>query len=188
MKKVFCLIFVAFSLFFLSKDAKAVTITDFWVPGSFLMTSPTSYGYTHDINDNGYNPLTDTITSVTLRILLDDDWSPLIRDGLDTGVPFVGGPIYEYADIYFEGGSSLNNEVDHLDLYTFNIAPSYLTDGLLNVSINATRGDFKFLGSQLVVKTCQKDPVAPEPATLSLLGLGILAIIGLKQNKKRGNI
>jgi hypothetical protein len=129
------------------------------------------YGYQHDITDgaNGYRPGIDSIYEAELTISLFDDHL--------LGI-FPIGDSAETVGFRFDstGGWTSSQDVDgsllNWDDFDF-IVTSLLTDGLLNVEIRANSGDFVFGGSALSAKGSL---AVPEPATLSLFGLGLLAL------------
>lgn len=137
--------------------ATTFNYTDYYdaVPNVFLYKWNTTYNYTHDINDNGFNPLTDIITSADITLgLRDDSWFDL----------------WEYAYFSFDGQTTSTYEIDTGD-YSFSISANLLqNDGLLDVTINRTYGDFYFDDSELNVQ----GNVIPEPGTFLLLGTGLL--------------
>ena len=58
--------------------AHAITFVDSWNPNPNinLSSSNRTYSYTHNILDNGFNPLTDTLTSANLELSFQDTGDP----------------------------------------------------------------------------------------------------------------
>lgn len=149
--------------------AVPVQWTDYAGNGPRSISQGETYSYSHNIIDNGYNALTDTLVSASLSIgLFDDD---IFGD-----FPWLGDK-EETVGFKFDNGQWIKQAVDgwvlDWDQFDFTLT-SLLQDGVLNVKIKAFSGDFVFGGSRLVV-TADRASV-PEPATLSMLGLGVLAV------------
>lgn len=142
------------------------------------------YEYIHDIRDgaSGYNPLTDTLTGAQLHIWLSDD-----AIGGDLPV-FLGGDGPETVGFQFDGQNW--NQTYAVDTVLFLpqefdfILTSLLQDGVLNVTITALSGDFTFAASYLEAWGSDSTSV-PAPATLSLLGLGLMCL-GFAARRRRG--
>lgn len=139
-------------------------------PGTHISAGST-YQYTHNITDgaSGYQAGIDSITSAALSIWLYDDNFfgdiPLLGDGSET----VG---FRLDNGVWTATRAVDSTFWSLDQFDFAVS-SLLSDGLLNVVIRANSGDFRFGGSLLTVNGDRTS--VPEPGTLGLLGLGLLA-------------
>lgn len=134
------------------------------------VTVGSSHSYTHDITDgiNGYRPGIDTITTAELTISLFDDHLfgilPIGDSGETVGFRFDSGA--------WTSSQEVDGSIFNWDDFDF-LVTSLLTDGLLHVEIRANRGDFVFGSSSL---TAEGNRAVPEPATLSMLGLGLIGL------------
>lgn len=132
------------------------------------------YEYEHKITDGayGYRPGIDSITEAGLTIKLFDDHLTGIFPIGDSGetVGFRFDSTGSWTSSQGVDGSLFN--WDHFDF----IVTSLLTDGLLKVEIRANSGDFVFGGSELWADGSRSSRSVPEPATLSMLGLGLIGL------------
>ena len=145
--------------------AQAITFVDSWNPNPNidLSSSNRTYSYSHNILDNGFNPLTDTLTSANLAITFTDDDS-------DTFLCLFGG--CENISIALDGTNNGSFEVD-TGIASFNVLAK-LADGILNVVINWQDGDIRFDDSTLTAVATRSAAQVPEPASFILLGMGLL--------------
>jgi PEP-CTERM motif len=164
--------FLAAALLLGSYAANAVPwYWDDWHADLVKVDGSHPYEYNHNITDgpNGFRAGVDHVNYGLLSILVSDDaiggdlpaW--LLGDGQET------------AGFRFDGGSwqvVYNPEVNYLTVFDF-VVTSLLQDGYLHVKIRANRGDFLFGISHL---EAWGDRAVPEPAILSMFGLGLLGL------------
>lgn len=139
-----------------------------------------SYTYTHDLNDNGFTPLSDVIESFTLSINLADDsrYDSFEFAFIDLPGLLGDGLVYEFgAGTEFEGGFSI---LGRLQLNTL---------GLLDVTIQSVDliglggGDFNLISSTLTARG--ESANVPEPGALGLLGIGLVGIALSRRRRKQ---
>jgi hypothetical protein len=134
-----------------------------------------SYTYTHDLTDNGFRPLNDSISAFNLLINLADDAN-------DSGSFFGSG---EAAWVYVPGSLQIGSGqqafnfgasgADYggwsiLGLIKLNVL------GTLTVTISSIFGDFNLVGSTLTATGLANVASVPEPGALGLLGIGLMGM------------
>jgi hypothetical protein len=123
-----------------------------------------SYTYTHDITDNGFNPWSDILFGYSLSLNLYDDSSSR-SDGNESA--FVDMPGLLGDETFFNlsgsefGGWSL---IGHLILQV---------TGTLTVTVDSLWGDF-YLGGSVLTAYGESKHAVPEPDALGLLGLALV--------------
>jgi hypothetical protein len=180
-------------------NASIYTFTDVVDPDPDVLISfgnHKSYSFSHSILDDGYNALTDSITSASLVLNFKDE----SNDAAPESVSFTFDLSPFGTQIITSGGATYTATFSGLALIDLISA-----DGILNVTLDnagitnghqANRSDFLFLGSTLTVNAVGESnedlpPITPirlveavpEPVTLALMGIG-LAGIGWSRKRK----
>ncbi len=162
-------------------QASLVLFTDVYDPSDALMDRRlTTYTFTHDINDNGFKPLTDSLIAGVITLDLRDD------SRTDTS---------ETVNFNLDGQNFGTYEVNYTDFSFFVDVALLQTDGKMVVTITRKSGDFYFRDSTLRVLADRSyvplpgdggGLAAPEPGTVFLLGLGSASVglLGFFRKKK----
>jgi hypothetical protein len=177
-------------------NASIYTFTDVVDPDPDVLISfgnHKSYSYTHNILDDGYNVLTDSIISASLVLNFRDEST----DAAAESVSFTFDLSPFGTQIITSGGATFTTTFSGLALSGL-LSP----DGILNVTLDnagttnghqVNRSDFLFLDSTLIVTadgTSNEDtPIqlaqaVPEPVSLALMGIG-LAGMGWTSRKRK---
>lgn len=181
-------IFLAIPLLAAMASAHAIPITfnDFYDPvtgaGNLWFGTTASGASTWTINlainDDGYNALTDTITSVSIALRLIDD-----GDAAAESVNFTFDGV-DFGSVTLGSGAATTSVI----FSSPTLSTSYLLDGLLTAKLDlagvmsgasAARSDFHFIDSTLTVTANRRTPFSqsvPEPATWALIALGLFGM------------
>jgi hypothetical protein len=165
-------------------DATPFEYSDWYIDFTYVENGDSKI-WEHNINDSGFNPSKDILASVDIDLGLSDDVCPLL-DPLDLEWGgwrrgFISGN-FETAELSADGVTYDVGEID-FGLYTVSLtAWLQLQDtGLLDVTLTGTGGDFYFGFSHLEASG-ETAPV-PEPATMLLVGSGLIGLAGLGRRK-----
>ena len=144
---------------------------DSYDPTDIKISAPGSYPVPLDITggSHGYRPGIDTIEGALLMIR--------VYDGeFDNG---------EVVNFNFDGQNWGSSSVPFLGFlpFIFGDIESLLADGVLNIVVSATQGDFYFDSANLLAWGDRSTNV-PEPTTLALFGLGLVGL-GLVGRRRR---
>lgn len=139
------------------------------------------YSFSYDIRGEGFNPLTDTLTGLSLNLRF--------RDNGDSGaeavtIGFDNAPGNDFT--IRSGSCNCRPTVILQDLATGLMQQ----DGILNLTLDRRLGDFWFMDATLVANADRGvisggDGEVPEPATGLLTGLALLGA-GLVRRRRPG--
>ncbi len=146
-------------------------------------SNPVSDTWTFDLTADGFDPATQNILSGTVTLNLLDDTDPGGGGGGGGGGPTAGPVTVEFAQLttggvasdlfqVFDGATTL----DVLSLVTLN------QDGTLEVTLEATTGDFIFVDATL--NAVEDHAAVPVPAAVWLFGSGLLGLVGVARRRK----
>jgi hypothetical protein len=150
----------------ISSPASADFIEDTVEVNTFLTAGQSAY-WVHDFTDDPAFDDIGTISSGNLSVYLWDD----------------GDWLAEFALGVADSGEWAVGEVD-TGTYVYGLNVSSLYDGLFAVTVTSLLGDFGIGDSLLRLEFTTAPRSVPEPATLSLLGAGLLAI-GFASRRRR---
>ena len=173
-RRLFCCAIAAFSI----SVANATPVTwvdtiDFY-PDRYIQPFSSS-SYKHDIRDEGYTPLIDSISDYSLTVNLRDDGDSGFEVALIDATGLLGDRIFFDLSGEEFGGWSL---VGYTQL---------ALTGLYNVTVSSLYGDFFLAGSTLTVRGDERsvERSVPEPGALGLLGLALLSLTVASIRKRR---
>lgn len=160
-------------IIFTSSVLQAATITytdsyDFYNPGSLLDWSKEwqyicggcSWTWTFDLTTQGFNPLTESVLSAELSVILADD-NVIIHPG-DSRPDHPLLDNKEQGQIDADSQSFFTGELGSPQTYTYLLSPDSLQDnGMLVVTFTSLNGDSVFDRSSLIVETS----TIPQPST-----------------------
>jgi hypothetical protein len=168
--------------------ATPITFTDIVNPSEDVVVSKSRsnsvYTFIHDINDNGFNSLTDAVTAADIYLRLADD--ELDFFGIGT----------EYVNIKLDNIMADSHMEVNTGTYHFMVDAAKLQDdGKLVVKLEATSGDFLFQDSRLEVKANRTGAIqpprqetipeaVPEPTTMALMLAGLIGMVAVVRRKK----
>jgi hypothetical protein len=158
-------------------NAGPMTWTDYYDfrPDVMLQQGDTK-SFTHDITDgpNGFNRLTDDVSSYQLVFDLYDDKNDTTRNSKETAVAWLGS----------SGQYDFNLSGTEYGGWTLIGALQLELTGRLTVAISSLLGDFYLGSSTLNVQgTSRNASSVPEPGTLALFGTALLGF-GLIRRKR----
>jgi len=140
------------------------------------ITPYTSFSYTHDITDNGFNPNTDTATKYDLTLYLTNSG----RDWFD--VVFIDQPGLSLSDLSVFSNWTYESATTH---QTYQGLLSLNNDGKLDVTVESV-GSFYLDASELAV-TGKSGANVPEPTSLALLAAGMIGIVAMRRLASRAS-
>lgn len=156
-------------------QASVITFTDVYDPADVYLNSSAGPApdltFTHSILTQGFNSLTDTLTSITILLNFMDD-----ADRASEAVKIV-------LDSSSAGTYTVTSGSAVYTATVTALPSSMQTDGLLVVDLKATSGDFYFLSSTLTAEATRTSALLPSPGLASLFGVGLLSLVFVSRKR-----
>ena len=184
----FLVMFCAAAMMFVSANvANACTQQD---PGCPTGSTPTVWTDTVEKTIFFSDRLPGVNSAQIFHSIIDEGFVPLVDKSLSIALAFTFSDDYDNYWDWYESVNISTSGVSQLFPLSFDFAPTmslsgsafFDATGTLTVNLMRTAGDFYFKKSVMTVTGCDFSTV-PEPATLLLLGGGLIGLVGYGRKK-----